>query len=151
MQSLLDAEVLEHLGGIALSLPTVHLGKLQFEVGRTVAVFLGHLGFGIDGLALLHVFPQRLMSHEHGVEHAIGIIFEVILLQDGKAFARPQFHGSLVGFQVSADGAEQGRLTGAVGPDDAVDISVGELQVYIFVKHSLSELNRKIRYCYHFF
>ncbi|MBP3756325.1 MAG: hypothetical protein J6I61_03490, partial [Prevotella sp.] len=41
------------------------------------------------------------------------------------------------------------RLSGAVRTDNAVNVPTGELNVYIFVKYSLSELDGKIRNCDH--
>lgn len=58
VQALGDTQVLQQLGSLALGLPAVHLGKLQLQVGSTVAVLLRHLGLGIEGLALLHVLPE---------------------------------------------------------------------------------------------
>ena len=45
-------------------LSSVHLGKLQLQVGSTVAVFLGHLFLRVEALALLHVFPKRLLLEQ---------------------------------------------------------------------------------------
>ena len=83
----LYTKVLKQLGSIALSLPSVHLGKLQLQVGSTVAVFLGHLFLRVEALALLHVFPKRLVTHQDGVHDAELIIFEVVLLQYREALA----------------------------------------------------------------
>ena len=39
---------------------------------------------------------------------------------------------------------------GTVSTDDTINITMSELEVYILVKHSLSELDRKILYCNHY-
>ena len=139
--SLLHAKVLQQLGSLAFSLPAVHLGKLQLEVGGTVAIFLGHLGLGIQGLALLHVLPEWLVSHEHGVHDRKLVVLEVVLREHREAFARAQLHGTLVGLQLAADGFQQRRLAGSVGTDDAVDVSTRKLDVHVFVKDSFSKLD----------
>lgn len=59
----------------------VHLSKLFLQVGHTVAVFVAEVFLHIQRLALLHVLPQGLMSHEHRVEHGILIVFEVVLVE----------------------------------------------------------------------
>lgn len=149
VQALGDTQVLQQLGSLALGLPAVHLGKLQLQVGSTVAVLLRHLGLGIEGLALLHVLPERGMAHEDRVEHAIGVILEMVLLQDREALARTQLHGTLVGLQVAGDGAKKGGLAGSVGANDAIDVAARELDVYVFVKYSLAKLDGKIVERYH--
>ena len=104
----LDAQVLQQLCGLALGFPAIHFGKGHLEFGGAVAVFLGHLVLGVEGFALLHVLPEGLVSHEHGVHHAVFVVLEVVLLEHREALARAHFHGALVGFQLAADGAQQG-------------------------------------------
>ena len=144
VQVLLDTEVLQQLCRIALSLPSVHLGELQLEVGGTVAVRLAHLRFGVKFFTLLHVLPERLVAHEDGIHYLIPVIFEVVLLQYRQPFARPQFHGSLVGLQVAGDGPEQRRLSGTVGTDDSVDVARCKLHVDVLVENPLAELDGKV-------
>ena len=105
---LLHAEVLQQLGCVALSLPSVHLGKLLFELGCAVAILLGHLCLRVESLALLHVVPERLMTHENGVHHAVCVILKVVLLEHRQAFAWAHLHSSFVWLQVSTDGAQEG-------------------------------------------
>ena len=149
MLGFLHAQVLQQLGCFALGFPAVHLGKLQLQVGGAVAVFLGHLGLRVEGFALLHVLPERLVPLKHGVHHREGIKLEVVLVQDGEPFARTQLHGALVGLQLAADSLEQSGLSGTVGTDYSVDVSGCELDVDVFVEDSFAKLNSKICYCYH--
>ena len=107
MLRLLHSEVLQQLGDIAFGVPSVHLGKLLLQFGGAVAVFFGHLGLRVDALALLHVIPKWLMPHEHSVHNRELVVLEVVLIEHAEAFARSQFHASLVGFQFSADGFQQ--------------------------------------------
>ena len=149
MQALAHAKVLQQLRGVALSLPAVHLGELLFQFRGAVAVLLGHLWLGVEHVALLHVVPKGVVAHEYGVYHLVRVVLEVVLLQHGEALARTKFHGALVGLQVAADGAQQGRLAGAVGTDDAIDVATGELDVHVFIKHTFAKLDGKIGKCYH--
>ena len=103
----LDAEVGQHLVGVAFGVPSVHLSKLVFEFCHFDAVFLVEVGFHIESLALFHVLPKGLVSHEHGVSHAVLVIFEVVLFEHREAFAGSELHCTLVGFQFAADGSEQ--------------------------------------------
>ena len=145
----LHAEVLKQLGSITLSFPTVHLSELKLQLSSEVTILFCHLWFCIEALALLHVLPQWLMAHQNGVHHAELVILEVVLLQNGKTLSWSHFYCTLVWLQIATDGTEEGRLTSTVGTDYAINITMCELEVYIFVKHSLTELNCKILYCYH--
>jgi hypothetical protein len=140
---------LQQLCGIALGLPAVHLGEALLELGGTVAVLLGHLGLGVERVALFHVLPQGLISHEHRVHHAVRVVFEVVLFQYRQALSRAKLHSALVGLEFAGDGAQQCRLSGAVGTYHTVNISTSKLDVYIFVQHSFAKLNGKVRQCYH--
>ena len=141
MQVLLYAEVGEHLRGIALCLPSIHLSKLLLKLCGTVAVGLRHLRLGIEGLALLHVLPQRGMAHEHRVEHAVSIVLEVVLFQHREPLTRAELHAAFVGLKVAADGTEERGLASAVGTDYSVNVAGGELDVYIFIKNSFAKLD----------
>ena len=47
--------------------------------------------------------------------------------------------------------ALQNPLASTVGANHSVDVSVGELDVYILVQYSLAELHGNVRKCYHSF
>ena len=147
--TLLHTEVLQQLGGLALGLVAVHLGECHLQFRSAVAVLLGHFGLRVECLALLHILPQRLVTHQHSVHHRVFVVFEVVLRQHRKAFSSPQFHRPFVRLQFTTDGLEQRRFSGTVGTDDSVDVSCRKLDVHVLVKYPLSELNREIRNCYH--
>ena len=147
---LLHAQVLQQLGSIALSVPSVHLGEGHLQFGGQITVLLGHFRLGIEGFAVLHVLPEGLVTLHHGVHHRERIIFEVVLTQDRETLTWSQFYRSLVGFQFTADGFQERRFTRTVGTDDAVDVAIGKLDVDVFVKDAFAKLNGEIRNCYHF-
>ena len=149
MLSLFHTQVLQQLSSLAFSLPTIHFGKLQLQVGSAIAVLLAHLRLRIEGLTLLHVLPKWLVSHQHRVHNGEFIILEVVLREYREAFANAQFHRTLVGFQLTADGLEQRRFSCSVGTDDTVDVTTCELDVYVFVEYALSELDGKVCDCDH--
>ena len=150
MHVFLDAKVRQHLCGVAFSFPAVHLGKFLFELSSTVAVGFCHLCFRIESFALFHVLPERGVAHEHGVEHAIGVIFEVVLLQHGEALAGTKLYGTLVGLKVAADGTEKGRLARSVSTNDTINVSGSEFDVYILVQNSFAKLNGQVGNCNHY-
>ena len=141
---LFHAQVLQQLGSLTLGLPSVHLGEGHLQFGGFHTVFFSHLRLGIQRLAVFHVLPQRLVALHHGIHHRELIELEVVLAQHRQAFARSQFHASLVRFQFSADGFQQSRFAGTIGTDDAIDVAVGELHVNVFVEHALAKLNGQI-------
>ena len=149
VQILFYAEVAQHLCCIAFGLPTVHFGKLVFQFGCTITVFFAHLRLRIESLALFHIVPKRLMSHQDCIENAVLIVLEMVLIQYREPFTRSQFDSSFIRFQFAADGFEQRWFTCSVGSDYAIDIAVSKFDVDVFVKNSLPELNCKIRNCYH--
>ena len=107
VQILFYAEVAQHLCCIAFGLPTVHFGKLVFQFGCTITVFFAHLLLRIESLALFHIVPKRLMSHQDCIENAVLIVLEMVLIQYREPFTRSQFDSSFIRFQFAADGFEQ--------------------------------------------
>ena len=89
------------------------------------------------------------MPHHDCVDDCAVIKFEVVLRQYAKAFARSQRDGSLRRFQFAADSFQQCTLSGSVGTNHTIDISIGELDVYVLVQNSFAKLNGKVAKCYH--
>ena len=61
----------------------------------------------------------------------------MVLLKDRETLAWAKLDRALVGLKVTADCAEEGRLTGSVGADNTINVSRSELDVYILVQNSL--------------
>ena len=76
-----NSKVRQHLVGIALGIPSVHLGKLILQFCHLDTVFLIEILLHIESFALLHVLPERLVSHEHSVPDRVLVIFEVVLFE----------------------------------------------------------------------
>ena len=147
----LHAEVLQQLGGFALCLVTVHLGKSHLKFCGSVAVLLSHFGLAIEGFALFHVIPHGLVTHQHGVHHGEFVVFEVVLFEHTQALAWLHLYGSLVGLQLTADRAEEGGFASPVSADDAIDIATCKLQVYVLVEDLLAKLYLQVCNCNHLF
>ncbi|CDD51062.1 uncharacterized protein BN800_02348 [Bacteroides sp. CAG:875] len=137
----LDAQPAQQDGRVALGIPAFQFGKLFFQFGCLDTVFIGKVFLGIQGLALFHDVPQHGVSHQHGIEHRMGIKLEVVLAQHRKTFARSQGDTSLGGVQFARNHFQERRLTGTVGSDDAIDITIRELQVHVVIQHSFTKLN----------
>ena len=91
------------------------------------------------------------MTHQHRVHHGAFVVFEVVLFQHTQALAWLHLHRSFIGFQLTADGTEQGRLARTVGTDDTVDVATREFQVDVLIEDFLSKLYLQICYCNHCF
>ena len=72
------------IGGVALGGVAVLLADDALELAEPHAVLVGHLGFGVERLALLQRRPQPLVAHDHGVDHAECVEGELILAQDAE-------------------------------------------------------------------
>ena len=149
MLVLFDTQAAQQGCGVAFGIVSAHFRELFFQFGHFDTVFVRKVGFGIKRIALLHDVPQYGVSHQYGIQHGTVVILEVVLAQYGEPFARSQFHTAFGRFQFARYGFQQRGLPGSVSPDDTVNISIGELHVYILVQDSFPELDGKIRYANH--
>ena len=79
-----DAEADEELGRLALGDVAVLFGDDALELAEADADLVGHLA-GEEALLLLHRVPERLVAHHDGVEDALLVVLEVVLLEDAEA------------------------------------------------------------------
>ena len=73
------------------------------------------------------------MPHQHGIEHGIVVVFEVVLFEHRHAFPRSHLDAAFGGLELATDGAKEGRFACTIGADNAIDIAGGELDIYVFV------------------
>jgi len=151
VQVFLDTEAAQQSSCIAFGIPTIELCKLFFEFRHTDTVFIGKIRLCIKSIAFVHDIPKDGMTHQHGIEYRILIPLEVVLAKYRKAFARTKGYRSFGRLQFARNGFQEGRLTGTVGTDDTIDITIRELQVHILVQHTLAKLDGEIGNCYHVF
>ena len=79
-----DVEAVEEDGGVGFGGVAVFVADDAFEFAEAHAVFVGHLGFLVDAVALFERGPERLVAHDDGVDDAIGVEGELILAQDAE-------------------------------------------------------------------
>jgi hypothetical protein len=113
-----NVEAVEQHGGIALRRVAVLVADRAFQFAQPHAVFVGHFRLGVDAVALFKRRPQRLVAHDHRVDHAIGVKGELILAQHAK-LARPH-HRALLRIQFAGQDLHEGRLARAVRPGQSV-------------------------------
>ena len=140
MLLLANAQAAQQGGCIAFGGISAHLGKLVLQFSHTDAILVGKVRLAVQSFALLHHLPHGGVTHEHCVEHCLLVILEVVLAQYAQALARAQFHSTLGGLQLTADGLQQGRFSSTVGTDHSVDVAVSKLHVHVLVENALAEL-----------
>ena len=124
-----DAQAGQQGRRVGLGIPAVHLGKFALQLGRALAVLIGEIRLGVQGVLLLHDVVQALVAHDDGVEHRVGVVLELILFQRGHTLIRRIGDGTGGGLQLAGENAQEGRFSRAVGADDAVAVAGHELEV----------------------
>ena len=124
-----DAQALENAAGVGLGLVTAHLGVLCLEVGSPQAVLVGEVLLLVQGVHLPANLVQGLVAHDDRVQHGVGVIGVLVLLQHGHAHLGQDGHRAAGGLQLAGEDFQKGGFTSAVGADDAVAVAPGELQV----------------------
>jgi hypothetical protein len=102
-----DAQAVEKLVGLSLGIPAVHLGEFAFQLGGALAVGIGEIGFGVQGLFLFHDIVQLAVAHDDRVHHAVFIVLVVVLLQHAHTVVRPHGHRAGGGFQRTGQNAQK--------------------------------------------
>jgi len=69
------------------------------------------------------------MAHQHGAGDGLVVEGELVLVEIGDAQARADEDLAAVGIALAGEDLEKGRFAGAVGPDQAVAVAGGELDV----------------------
>ena len=128
-----DIEAVQQNGGVALGRVAVLVADNAFELAQAHAVFIGHLGFLVDAVALFKRGPQRLVAHDDGVDDAISIEGELILAQHAE-LARAH-HRALLRFEFAGENLHEGGLAGAIGSGQPVAAAGREGGADIFEEH----------------
>ena len=76
---LFDAQATQQLRRITLSIPTIHLRKLTFQLTRAHAIVLRKILLGIQHFLFLHNRPQFVMTTDYGLQNRIIIKRKVVL------------------------------------------------------------------------
>ena len=103
MQILLDAQAAQQVGGIALGVPSLHLGELLLQFGDANTVGIAEVWLLIEGVLLAHDLPEGGMSLQDRVHHRVFVEGEVILAQDGETLPRAEGDTASCRLQLLAD------------------------------------------------
>ena len=79
-----NIEALQQDRRVALGLVAVLFADDAFELAEAHAVGVGHLGLGVEEVALFERAPQAMVAHDHGVDDAELVEGELVLLEDAE-------------------------------------------------------------------
>lgn len=139
-----DAETLEKRSRGGFRLVSAHFAEFRFEVYRLHAFRFGHFRFGVKFLAAFSHLVKFGVSHHDGVEDGEFLECEVVLFEDGDAFARVVGDVARVRFEFARKDFQERGFPGAVRADDPVAISLAEREVDFLEKYAASVLQTDI-------
>ena len=136
----IQAQTVQQLTGLRLSVPATHFGKLGLELGSLVAILLGERVLHIERILFAHDLEQTLVAAENRVEHSLLVEGKVVLLEyahTGLGRNRNRAGGRV---QIAGQNAQEGRLACTVCTDNTVAVALGKFQVYIFEQRLAAEV-----------
>ena len=143
------SQSLQELGNIRFRFPAVQFCKFGFEFRSMVAVLFGEVRLCIQGIFFLHDGIEPFIAHNHRVENGVGIIGEVVLLQN----AHPEFfrdgNFSGCGWQNTAQNFQERGFSSTVCTDDPIAVSGVELQIDVLKEGVAAELEADVGYSNH--
>ena len=119
-----NIEAVKQHGGVALGGVAVLVADGAFELAQAHAVFVGHFRLGVDAVTLFERRPQWLVTHDDGVDDAIGVEGELILAQHAE-FPRAH-HGALLRLKLAGENLHEGGFSGAIWPGEPIAAAGGE-------------------------
>ncbi len=134
MELRLDPQPVQQVGGIGLGLPAVHGGELALQLRCLDAVLVGEILLRIDRVLLLHDLIKAGIAHDHRIQHRILVVFKMVLLQEGEPLAWCDGDLPAGGIQLAGQDLQKGRLSRAVGADQAIAVAFRELDVHVLEK-----------------
>ncbi len=127
-----DAHAEQQLTGTRFGRVAIVFGEAGLEFRCVHVIVFGGLRVGIDRVLLLHTGPHLVVAHHHHVEHTHVFKGELVLAQEGHALARIERHIAATGLQYPGENLHEGGLAGAVRADQAVTVTVAELDADVF-------------------
>ncbi len=125
-----DAETHEQARGVGLGGVAVVLGDDALELREAHAHGVVDLA-GEELFFLLHGRPQLGLAGHHGVEDALLVVGEMVLLEDAELDVAGDVDAPRVPLLAAGEHVEQGGLAGAVGAGDAIALAGVELDACV--------------------
>ena len=104
----LDTETAQEHGGIALSVPPLHLCELIFQLSDAIAILIVEVGLSIQRILLLHNCPEDAVPHQDGIHDGEGIEGVVILAKDRETLTRTEGDTTARRLKSPTDGTQEG-------------------------------------------
>ena len=89
--------------------------------------------------------PHLDVALHHDVEHALVFVGELVLLEPAEPQARLQHHLAGALLQLTAEDFHEGGFAGAVRPDQAIAVAVGEFHRHLLEQRFGAELDGDVR------
>ena len=147
----IQPQSLEQACRLVLRFPAVELRKLSFQLGGQHPVLLGKIRFGVQGFLLLHDLIQAGIAHNHGFQHLVLIVLELILLEHRHPVSGRNFHCAGGGLQLPGENPQKGGFTGAIGSHHAVAVAGDKFQVCACKQLCTAESQADVCNCDHSF
>ncbi len=135
-----NAQTVQQLSSIGLSIPAVQLRKLSLQLTGTYAVLITEIRLGINGILFVHNVHQMLVAHNNGAEHLILVKGIVILLQYRHTLAWGNLNGAFGWLNIPAQELQESGFAGTVGTDNAIAVAWGKFNRYILKQDTLAKL-----------
>ena len=90
------------------------------------------LALGVDRFPFGHDLVEPFMPHDDGVEDRFLVKGELVLAQDRHPLPGADGDVALIRLELAGEDLEKGRFSGAVGADEPIAVSRGELDVDVF-------------------
>ncbi len=113
-----DIEALQQDRRVALRFVAVLFADDALELAEAHAVGVGHLGLGVEKVALFERGPQAMVAHDHRVDDAQLVVGELILLEDAELLRADD--AALLRRLLAGEQLHEGGLARAVGAGQAV-------------------------------
>ena len=134
----------QQLSGACFSGVPVQFRKMCLEVRRAYVIFLARIGIGVDGVPFVLRFPELCMPHQHDVEHALILVFELVLAKFSQSLALVYGHVAIGSLEVAAEDFHERGLAATVRADQAVAVAIAEFDRNVFKERLGAELDCKI-------
>ena len=139
-----DAEAGKQLFRVCLGVPAVHLREFRLKLTCPDSVFVRKIFLRVQCLLLLRDVVKPLVAHDHGVKHRELVIFEMVLLQEGKTLSRRDRDIAGGRLQLAGKNLQKRRLSRAVRADYAVALTLGEFDIDMFKKRLFPDTKRDV-------
>ncbi len=137
VQLVWNVEALQQDGGVAFRLVAVLFADDALELAEAHAVGVGHLGLGVEDVALFERAPQPLVAHDHRVDDAQLVVGELILLEDAELLRADDV--ALLRRLLAGEQLHEGRLARAVRAGQAVAAAGQETGGYLVEENLRAE------------